>query len=492
MNGSGTYLFADDAKGTVTRGTASGTVIVPLSTAAEGTGTVRFQYKNAHGFVSPITQKTFFVDGTAPTASVFSTGSVKSASSSVDLHWSASSDTGSGLPANPYFYEIASDAGFATVTESGSTSATGVTATLSDGTHFVRVTATDIAGNTAVSGIQSVFVDTVAPNAPTFGVNGGNLIEAATVSSVPLIGNAGSGEAGNEAFIEISSGTGLLLYTATVAPDGSFSANADVTSLQDGMLGYSAYVVDSVGNVGSSAIGTVGKSVLPSDGQIQFLSGSYVGDANTVIRVTAQKAVIFELSGSGLTASVTGSLASAGTVDVPVTLSAGEGTKNVVATFTDEGGKITAASTGTVLDTGSPAVSISSHVDGQSVTGTQVTITGTVSDAGGLATFTVGGQSMSASNGNWSKTLPLPEGDSVFVAHAVDHLGRATDAQVTVTRVPVVSNVAVSGITGSGFTVTFSTDVAATGSVSYGIDPNSLSLSATENSAGYSHSVAVT
>lgn len=222
---------------------------------------------------------------------------------------------------------------------------------------------------------------------------------------------------------------------------------------------------------------------------MEFQSGSHLDDTNAVVTVSALKPVTFELSGSGLAAVVTGSLAASGSVDVPVTLTAGEGTKNLVATFTDEGGTVTAASASAVLDLAAPIVAIASHADGAGVSGTSVTLTGNVSDAGGLASFTVGGQSMPASNGNWSQTLALAEGENTFVATATDHIGRTASVTVRVIRTPVVSNISASQISGSGFVVTFDTDVVSVGTVEYGAASGSLTGSVTESSSGTSHSV---
>jgi len=94
-------------------------------------------------------------------------------------------------------------------------------------------------------------------------------------------------------------------------------------------------------------------------------------------------------------------------------------------------------------------------------------------------------------NGNWSKTLPLPSGDSTFEASATDSVGHVTTVSVTVTRTPAVSGVSSSQVTGTGFVATFATDVDSLGSVAYGTDPNSLSSLASESSSGTSHSVTV-
>lgn len=494
MDGSGTYLFVDDQLGTYSRGTASGTVSIPLPLAQEGTNSIRFQYRNANGFLSPIFEKSFFVDATAPAAANFLTGKILSNGANVDLSWTMASDGGSGLSDIPYSYEVSPSSDFTSIVASGTVASTGATISLADGTYFARVTASDVAGNVTVSGTQQIFVDTVAPNAPSpFSVNSGAIIDAGNVQSVRIEGMA-TGESGSTAHVSVTDGQGgSYAATTPVAADGSFSvAAADLSALSDGMLTYSAHVVDSVGNVGTTNVGTIGKSVMPADGSVSFLSGSHVDDANAVVTVAALKPVTFELSGSGLAASVTGTLAASGSVDVPVVLSAGEGMKNLVASFTDEGGTVTAASASVILDLAAPTVSVTSHTDGSGVSGTSVTLTGTVSDVGGLASFTVDGQSLPASNGNWSKTLVLAEGENTFVATATDHIGRTDSLTVRIIRTPIVSSLSATQVSGSGFTVTFVTDVVSIGTVEYGTASGSLTGSVTESSSGTSHSVSIT
>lgn len=167
LDGPGTYYFQNVNADTVSKGTGSGTVTIPLPSAPEGSNTVRFQYRNARNFVSPIYEKTFFVDGVAPMKSVVVAPPANSSGSTVAFDWSDSEDSGSGLPSVPYFYELSGDSGFAIVTESGATSSTGVILNLAEGTNYFRVSVSDVAGNVTVSDPVSVFVDTLAPDAPT-------------------------------------------------------------------------------------------------------------------------------------------------------------------------------------------------------------------------------------------------------------------------------------------------------------------------------------
>ena len=256
------------------------------------------------------------------------------------------------------------------------------------------------------------------------------------------------------------------------------------------MIGYSATVTDSVGNVGATAVGTVGKSVVPADGNVAFLSGSMVDSNVTAVRVSANKDVDYEITGD-VVGTYTGTLSGGTSADVVLNLTAGDGVKTGYVTFTDLAGVATSANATTTVDTALPELSIVSHSNGGTAEGSQIVLTGSVSDTGGLATFTVGGQTMPVSNGNWTKTLSLSEGDSTFEAVATDKLGHVTSVSVTVTRTPVVSGIAVSQVTGTGFVATFETDVASLGSVAFGTDSNSLSGTVVESNSGTSHSITV-
>lgn len=154
------------------------------------------------------------------------------------------------------------------------------------------------------------------------------------------------------------------------------------------MVSYSAYVTDSVGNVGATALGTVGKSVVPADGSVAFLSGANVGSNSVAVRVSANKTVDYEITGD-VVGTHTGTLTGGSSADVAIDLSAGDGPKTAYVTFTDLAGVSTSANAVVTVDTVSPTLSISSHSNGDAVEGSQIVLTGSVSDAGGLAAFAV-------------------------------------------------------------------------------------------------------
>lgn len=86
-----------------------------------------------------------------------------------------------------------------------------------------------------------------------------------------------------------------------------------------------------------------------------------------------------------------------------------------------------------------PSVSISSPVNGASVSTPTVLVSGSASDAGGLASLTVNGQSVSVtSSGTWSTTVPLTAGANTITATATNDAGVTSNASIAVTYTPAV------------------------------------------------------
>ncbi len=120
-------------------------------------------------------------------------------------------------------------------------------------------------------------------------------------------------------------------------------------------------MIDIVGNTGTIANGTIGKSVIPAAGNILFLSGTYSNTITTNIEISAAKPVSYTLFGSGIVSIITGSLASSGSVTIPVDLSATDGNKTLQIDFTDSAEVVTTTFASIILDTTPPTLSINSH-----------------------------------------------------------------------------------------------------------------------------------
>jgi len=112
-------------------------------------------------------------------------------------------------------------------------------------------------------------------------------------------------------------------------------SHVDVSALADGILTCNFHIIDRAGNVGNNVVVTIGKSVVLAAGSISFLSGAYSYTSTTDVLLSVAKPVSYTISGTGITESIVGTLASSGTIVIPVTLSPNNGIKNIQATFTD-------------------------------------------------------------------------------------------------------------------------------------------------------------
>ncbi|HEY2283252.1 MAG TPA: Ig-like domain-containing protein [Solirubrobacteraceae bacterium] len=91
-----------------------------------------------------------------------------------------------------------------------------------------------------------------------------------------------------------------------------------------------------------------------------------------------------------------------------------------------------------VLASYPPSVSIASPANGAVVNASTVTVTGSATDTGAVASVTVNGHSATlASNGSWSVSVPLSPGANTLSALATDQAGLTAGKSVTVTYAPV-------------------------------------------------------
>lgn len=495
--GSGaTYVFLNDTSDTSVRGFGTGTVSLPLSDFPEGTGSLRYQYQNAHGLYSAVFTKTFYVDGTAPSSPTLDASDVLSATGTYAVTWEPSTDTGAGL--REYAYEVSSDPSFPSSEMSGSTSETGTVLELPDGTWNFRVTATDLVGNSSKSETKRIVVDSKAPAAPfSLSANGGKTVDEFSQYAVTLTGVSEPSESGSTAIgtvegTDVASGLpSSWSGTAAVGSDGSFSfAPADFSRFADGFLTYAVRIRDAAGNLGDAVTATVSKSSVPSNGSVSF-SGAYLDSTGAVLTVSAEEPLEYSLSGSGLERTYTGSLSASGSASVAVELTNEEGLKTVVATFTDAAGTVTQSRASATLDLSAPDAAITSFESGATAEGTGITVTGTVRDAVGIASVTVNGLSVVPNGETWSATVPLSEGVNTVTLDVSDLSGKRTTVESSLVRVPKVLSFSVAVASSGSVTAEFSTDVNGVGVLEYGTGAESLTFTAAGSSGSSVHSVVV-
>jgi hypothetical protein len=289
---------------------------------------------------------------------------------------------------------------------------------LADGPHTVEVMATDAAGNWAIAMID-ITVDATDPVVSITEPTEGSILSSSTVEIVWTADDgSGSGVAAVELNLDSSAWEPVTGGTTTL------------TGLADGEHTVVIRATDLVGNEDSASVNftvdTLGPTVSidsPADGYIS--SSASIAIAWTASSDT--ETTEYRLDG-GSWVEVTGS---------SVTLSSlSDGSHTFEVSVTDGAGLSVTDSIGFVVDTGDPVVAISSPEDGAELSGTEVVVEWTASDAGsGVAMVEV-----RLDSGAWvevtgpSETFAgLSEGLHTVVVRATDEAGNTATAEVAFT-----------------------------------------------------------
>ncbi|WP_058959341.1 Ig-like domain-containing protein, partial [Type-E symbiont of Plautia stali] len=453
--------------GTATVG-ANGTWSFSTPALGEGEHSLTATVKDQAGNISPASDSlTFTVDTIAPAAASGlvvadnvggSTGPLTSGGTTDDntLDLTGQAEEGAVVTV----YDGATLLGTVTAGAGGAWSFT--TAALSNGSHSLTVTVTDIAGN--VSPATTPFVVNIEAGLPpatlTLEVtddSGSTLVLLAdgdsTQDTTPVL----SGLASAGAVVTLTD-NGTELGTVIAGADGQWTFTP--TALPDGPHAFQSSYVDATGNtIDSDVINVTIDTVAPQPATGVELSndaGDPISSGGSTNDTTPQ------LNGSaepGSTVTVTDGTTVLGTTIVgddgtwtyttpPLT----EGTHNISTTVTDPAGNTSSASDPitVIVDTQAPSaagnVQLSTDQSGTSVpitsgatNDTTPVLSGTaepgstvtVSDGGTvLGTATVG------DDGNWSYTPTLTEGDHSLTTTVTDPAGNASSASN-----PIIVNV---------------------------------------------------
>jgi uncharacterized protein YfaP (DUF2135 family) len=304
-----------------------------------------------------------------------------------------------------------------------------VSLSLADGPHQIVVTATDSFGN-ADSDAVTVEVDSVAPAV--------SLTAPATSDSTDVTVSGSATDASGLQTVELSVNGNA--QAVSLDSNGDFSTNV---SLNEGNNTIVLRAVDTFGNEATTSATTTVD--LDTEAPVVTLNApGTTADADvTVIGTVSDESAV-----SAVTLSVNGGAAQPITLtsdgNYSQTVSLNEGENTVTVTATDEFGN-SAGQTATVLvDTSVPSLSLSAPSTSDSTT---VTVTGSASDPNGIsaAELVVNGNSQTLSldsNGDFSVTVSLNEGDNTMVLQATDSLGNTASASTTTlvdTTAPAVS-----------------------------------------------------
>ncbi len=123
----------------------------------------------------------------------------------------------------------------------------------SDGSHALRLIATDTAGNTAVGAGTNIVIDTVAPPAPKILAIANDTGRSGTdaMTRDPMIVLSGVAEPG--AVVEVSVAGEGVVGTVRALENGTWSLQTSSSAAADGLHRFTARAIDRVGNTSSFA-----------------------------------------------------------------------------------------------------------------------------------------------------------------------------------------------------------------------------------------------
>ena len=335
------------------------------------------------------------------------------------------------------------------VGEDGTWSIEGVDVTgLADGTLTYQVTATDAAGNSAVSTLTS-FKDTVAPAIAITNVN-----TPITIATQHATGASGTGDVGATITVVVSDGTNSTAeYTTSVAEDGTWSIEGiDVSELADGTITYTATASNSAGNSAQAGLDATKTTVaivaitepinadsasnvaVSGTGEVGATITLVVTDENDASTTTEYTTVVgedgtwtiegvdvSELADGTLTFTATATDASDNTAESTRTATKDTLAPEVILTSVTEPINADSASNVAVSGTGEVGATITLVVTDENDTSTTVEYTTVVGEDG---TWTIEGVDVSE----------LADGTLTFTATATDAAGNSADSTLTATK----------------------------------------------------------
>ncbi|MGE0454287.1 MAG: LamG-like jellyroll fold domain-containing protein [Vicinamibacteria bacterium] len=303
-----------------------------------------------------------------------------------------------------------------------------------EGALSIQAVARDAAGNVGAAEVQ-VRGDSTAPlvalTAPAAGfVSAGTAVEVAGVvtdaSSVTLAGLVTSGGVATP-FVCAASGE--------PAGTGPFACAAPL--LAEGTAEIALSATDAAGNAAAASVTVVVDRTAPALAIVAPTAGAAIGALPVVVQGTASDATAVSVTVDGEPASVTGSAWQASIT----ALTEGDQVFTVVAR--DAAGNETTRTVAVVVDLGPPAVSIDAPAPGALTREASIDVHGTVGDRSAVSVVVSGGVTpvdavvtplTPGAFGFTASGVALAEGDTTLVVTATDATGRASSAQVLVTR----------------------------------------------------------
>ncbi len=436
----GTPIFLFDGSVAVGSITATSTAYSVTSSAlTNGTHTITAKAADVAGNLSVSTASSSVTVDTvlpvAPTAPVLSAASDTGISNSDGITKTTTLPvTGTNEPqAIVILYDGTTSVG-SRLTTNGSYSLT--SSALANGTHQLKTTATDVAGNEGpASGVKTVLIDTVAPVAPSTPVltaaSDTGISSSDRITKTTALVLTGTSEAGTNVALRDS---GAATGTSVTATGGHYSATTGI--LAAGARTMTAIATDLAGNVGPTSTATT-ITIDTTDPSTTVNKASRQADPTTAASITFTAVfseAVYTLTGpkvsvSGTAGATTIALTGSGTT-YSIAVSGMTTTGTVITSIgagasQDAAGNLNTASTSTdnsvaYTDAAAPMVAITSFTAGSSRSA-MVSGTASISPGDGASvrvvicsqnafpcsagnTVTTLTQSVNATTGAWSVT----------------------------------------------------------------------------------------
>ncbi|MBI3194290.1 MAG: DUF11 domain-containing protein, partial [Ignavibacteriae bacterium] len=371
---------------------------------------------NASGFSNT---NTFIIDAGAPNAPVVIAPANGSTVATTTPTFSGTAETNSKV--RLYVDGILVDS----TTANGSGAWSKVSAALSQGSHTIKATATDAAGNTSVFSNTNTFtIDTVAPNAPVVSTpaNGSYV-----TTTTPLF--TGTGEANSKVRIYVD---GVLVDSTTANGSGAWSDTS--AALAQGSHTIKVTATDAAGNtsVFSNTNTFTVDSVAPNAPVVTAPSnGSYVTITTPLFNGTAEANSKVRMYVDGVLVDSTTANGSGAWSDTSAALA--QGSHTIKVTSTDAAGNTSVFSnTNTfTIDTVAPnAPIVAAPANGSTVATTTPTFSGTA-EANSKVRLYVDGVLVDSTTANgsgaWSKvSAALAQGSHTIKVTATDAAGNTS------------------------------------------------------------------
>ena len=324
-----------------------------------------------------------------------------------------------------------------------------ITFDLEEGTNRITATAADAAGNVSESDVVTITLDSGAPNKPTI------IAPTATLVGTASLTLQGGAEAGSTIQLWSLSGSSVVAITGATATATATNGGWTITfDLREGLNTITATATDVAGNKSpqSDVVTITRDTTKPIETRITVPADTLVKTATLTLSGVAEPDSTVQLSSSGSIIAGATAVATNGVWEITFDLlSAGDNI--ITATATDAAGNMSVISGAVTitLDSTPPAKPTIITPDATLVQTATLTLIGLASGASAVELFVDTGTSSAslgtatATNGTWTITFDLREGENIITATATDAAGNisvASDA-VTITLDTVIPVVAI-------------------------------------------------